>query len=110
MPSYSKNDLVLVRYPFSDLSSTKVRPATIVSASLESQDLFILPLTSRTDSLLTGEFVLADWRGAGLNVPTAVKRGLYTVHSSLVIKSVGRLAPADAGQVDISLKLWLELG
>lgn len=80
MPSYSKNDLLLVRYPFSDLSSTKIRPAIILSASRESQDVFIVPLTSRITSLLTGEFVLADWQGAGLNVPTAVKRGVYTVH------------------------------
>ncbi len=29
MSSYSKNDIVLVRYPFSDLSSSKVRPAVV---------------------------------------------------------------------------------
>jgi mRNA interferase MazF len=32
MLSYSKNDVILVRYPFSDLSSSKVRPAVVVSA------------------------------------------------------------------------------
>ncbi len=26
MPNYSKNDIILVQYPFSDLSSSKVRP------------------------------------------------------------------------------------
>ena len=30
MPSYSKYDVILVRYPFSDLSSSKVRPAVTV--------------------------------------------------------------------------------
>jgi mRNA interferase MazF len=62
MPSYSRNDVVLVRYPFSDLSGSKVRPAVIVSTQHRSQDLFIVPLTSRTDALLDGEFVLGDWR------------------------------------------------
>ena len=46
MPSYSQNDLILVRYPFSDLSSSKVRPAIIVNAPHISQDIFIVPLTS----------------------------------------------------------------
>ncbi|NEQ25078.1 MAG: MazF family transcriptional regulator, partial [Microcoleus sp. SIO2G3] len=32
MPSYSKHDVILVRYPFSDLSSSKVRPAVVASA------------------------------------------------------------------------------
>jgi mRNA interferase MazF len=47
MPNYSKHDIILVRYPFSDLSASKVRPAVIVSAPYPSQDLFITPLTSK---------------------------------------------------------------
>jgi mRNA interferase MazF len=55
MPSYSKNEVILVRYPFSALSGVKVRPAIIVNAPHVSQDVFIVPLTSRTTSLLAGE-------------------------------------------------------
>ena len=32
MPSYSKHDIVLVRYPFSDLSSSNVRSAVVKSS------------------------------------------------------------------------------
>jgi len=46
MPSYSKNEVILVRYPFSALSGVKVRPAIIVNAPHVSQDVFIVPLTS----------------------------------------------------------------
>ena len=63
MPNFSKYDVVLIRYPFSDLSNSKVRPAVIVGTQKESRDLFIVPLTSRLLSLLSGEFVLSDWRG-----------------------------------------------
>jgi mRNA interferase MazF len=31
MPSYSKHEVVLILYPFSDLTSTKVRPAVVVN-------------------------------------------------------------------------------
>jgi len=66
MPSYSKRDIILVRYPFSDLSSAKVRPAIVVNASHPSRDLLITPLTSKTGSLLAGEFILSEWSAAGL--------------------------------------------
>ncbi|MGI0487893.1 type II toxin-antitoxin system PemK/MazF family toxin [Pantanalinema rosaneae CENA516] len=109
MPSYSKHDVILVRYPFSDLSSSKVRPAVVVSTAHPSQDILITPLTSKTSSLLAGEFVLSEWAAAGLNVETAVKRGVYTVHESLVIKVIGQLAKDDADQLEQSLRGWLGL-
>jgi len=109
MPNSSKNDIILVRYPFSDLSDAKVRPAVVVSAPHTSQDIFIVPLTSRTVSLLAGEFRLADWKTEGLNVPTAVKRGVYTVHQTLIAKTVGQLTQRDAHQLQRSLRDWLGL-
>lgn len=109
MPSCSRNDIVLVRYPFTDLSAAKVRPAVVVSSPHPSQDVIIVPLTSRVSSLLAGEFVLADWRGAGLHVPTAAKRGLFTVHGELVLRVVGSLSQQDAAQLDSALRRWLGL-
>ena len=109
MPSYSKYDVILVPYPFSELSSSKVRPAVIVSTSHPSQDILITPLTSKTGSLMAGEFVLSEWAAAGLNVATAVKRGVYTIHESLVIKVIGQLSKVDADQLEQSLRDWLGL-
>jgi mRNA interferase MazF len=89
MPSFSKNEVILVRYPFSNLTAAKIRPAIVVGATHPYDDYLIVPLTSRTANLYANEFVLADWQAAGLNMPSAVKRGVYTVHSSLILKSVG---------------------
>ena len=107
MPSYLKNEVVLVRYPFSDLSSSKVRPAVVVSAPHSSIDLLIVTLTSKTSSLLAGEFILIEWKKAKLNVETAVKRGIYTINEKLVIKRIGKLADSDAVKLESSLKQWL---
>ncbi len=109
MPSYSKNEVILVRYPFSDLSNVKVRPAVIVSSFHLSQDIIITPLTSKIGSLLEGKFILSDWATAGLNVATAAKRGVYTVHENLIIKVIGKLVDADAEKLDQSLRGWLDL-
>lgn len=109
MPNYLRGNVVLVRYPFTDLSDTKVRPAIAVSAPHQSQDVFIVPLTSKTDILIGGEFVMKDWKSAGLNVASAVKRGLYTIHRNLIIKSVGSISSQDASELDRSLRAWLAL-
>lgn len=109
MPNYSKYEIILVRYPFSDLSSSKVRPAIVVSAPHISQDILITPLTSKTGKLLDGEFVLSEWAAAGLNVVTAAKRGVYTIHENLVLKVIGKLANPDAERLEQSLRDWLGL-
>ena len=109
MPNYSRGSFILVRFPFSDLTSSKVRPAIVVSAAHPSQDLLIIPLTSRTDRLQPGEFAMQHWQAAGLNVPSAVKRGVFTIQRSLVIRTVGSISGADERELERSMRAWLGL-
>lgn len=107
MPNYSKHDVILVVYPFTDFSGTKIRPAIVVNTPHSSMDLFMVPLTSWASSFLPGEFMLKDWSGAGLNVPSVVKRGLATVQNRLVMKVVGKLQLEDTILLEKSLRQWL---
>lgn len=109
MSNYSRGEVVLVRYPFSDLENAKIRPAVIINAPHASKDVLITPLTSKTASLLGGEFILKDWKFVGLNVETAVKRGIYTVHETLIAKKIGKLSTQDMKSLNRSLRLWLGL-
>ena len=45
----------------------------------------------------------------GLNLETAVKRGIYTVKETLVSKRVGILEDEDAKRLEQSLHDWLGL-
>jgi mRNA interferase MazF len=110
MPSYSRGDVILVRYPFSDLSGSKVRPAVVVNGVHESRDVFVMALTSQIKNLQSGEFVLSDFHVAGLNVPSAAKRALYTVEEPLVLKRLGALSASDTVGVDKALAYWFGLG
>ncbi|MFN7569144.1 MAG: type II toxin-antitoxin system PemK/MazF family toxin [Microcystis sp.] len=107
MNDYSKLEIVLVRYPFSDLADAKIRPVIIVSSPHRSRDVFLVPLTSRINNLLEGGFLLEDWENEGLNVPTAVKRGIYTIQQDLLLKRIGRLSDTDARRLQNSLRGWL---
>jgi len=101
--------VILVRHPFSDLTATKIRPAIVIGVPDPSDDYLIVPLTSKTGALRPGEFVLTDWQAAGLNLPSAVKRGIFTIPGSLMLKSVGRLTQRDSLQVEQSVRRWLGL-
>ena len=59
--NFSKHEVVLVRYPFSDLSTVSVRPAVIFRLLSRLPDYVIVLLTSKTANLAAGEFVLKDW-------------------------------------------------
>jgi mRNA interferase MazF len=57
--------------------------------------------------MVEGEFSLADWRSAGLNMASVLKRGLFTVHESFVLKRFGTLGANDTNRVNESLRSWL---
>ena len=106
MTNCSRNDVVLLPIPFSDLTSTKVRPAIVVGHGSVKGDLLVVPVTSR---LAQADFPLKDWKGCGLPVPSAVKGQLATVESRLVRKIAGRLSATDIHTLDARLRTWLHL-
>ena len=100
----SRNEVVLLPIPFTDLTSRKVRPAVVIGRN--GPDLFLVPISS---VLANTDFPLGDWRAAGLNVPCGIKSQVATVEERLVVKSVGVLAAADRQTLDARLRSWLQL-
>ena len=109
MTTYDRGDVVLAALPFSDLSGIKRRPAVVVNAPHPSVDLPLLPITSQTERLQPGEFVLQNWQGAGLLFPSAVKRGLFTLDKICIIRRLGRFSIHDLEKLDQALRDWLDL-
>ncbi len=102
----SRNEVVLLPVPFSDLSSRKVRPAVVIGREARYGDLFIVPITSQGVNM---DIPLLDWQSAGLNVQCGIKAQLATVSESLVLKAVGRLSKWDQAALDQRLRSWLSL-
>ena len=103
---FSKNEVVLLPIPFTDLTSRKVRPAIVIGFGNYPGDLFLVPLTSQHAG---ADFTLADWQAAGLNVSSGIEAQIATVESSLVLKIVGRLTDRDRMTLDVHLRQWLRL-
>ena len=104
MTVYSFGDVVLVQFPFTDQSSTKQRPAIVISSeryNTERPDLIILAVTSRVrETLGYAEHLLADWSVAGLLKPSVIKPLIATVEKSLVRKVLGQLEAIDLESVE----------
>lgn len=100
----SRNDVVLLPIPFTNLKSRRVRPAVVIGQN--GADLFLAPISS---VLANSDFALADWRASGLNVPSGVKAQLATAEARLVVKRIGTLATTDSKTLDERLRGWLQL-
>ena len=70
MTTYSFGDILLVPFPFTDQTSSKKRPAVIISSNNYNQqklDLIIMAITSQISLPLTlGELEIVDFSAAGL--------------------------------------------
>lgn len=111
--AFQRGDVVLVPFPFSDLSTTKVRPAVVVSGSLyhaTERDLILSAITSKITAM-TGplDYVLNDWQAANLRYPSALKPVLFTLDPVRVLHRIGALTPSDLAEVDRRLRRALEL-
>ena len=100
----SRNDVVLLPIPFTDLTARKVRPAAVIGRT--ELDLFLVPISSQ---LAKTEIPIREWQAAGLNVPCGIKAQLATVEARLVVKVVGQLSESDWRALDDRLRQWLKL-
>ena len=109
MTSYDSGAVVLVRYPFTDLTTSKKRPAVIPSPQSYTArfgDVVLMPLTSQTEAEST--LAISEWRTAGLRKPTCVKPIIGTLTTRLIERHLGRLANVDQRCVKVALAILLD--
>lgn len=99
--------VVLVRFPFSDLSSTKLRPALVV-AHAGGADWVLCQITSNpySDPRAVG-LVAASFSQGGLSRESFARPGkLFTASEFIVVRRVGQLSPeAHSGVVTAIVRL-----
>jgi len=99
MTGYEFGDVLLVPFPFTDQSTSKRRPAVVVSSDAyhrERPDLIILAVTSQArPQPAFGEAAVAKWKEAGLLRPSVLEPVVATIEGGLVLRKLGRLADED---------------
>jgi mRNA interferase MazF len=104
--SYRRGDVVLVPFPFTDLTGSKQRPALVVSSdafNASHDDVLLVAITSRVPATLSSNEVVissTDLGPSGLLKPSVVKTAkLITIHQALIRKSIGKMPPPALKQV-----------
>jgi mRNA interferase MazF len=110
--SFESGDVVLVPFPFTSQTTSKQRPAVVVSSPSYNRakpDVVLMAITSQLrPSPTLGDVYLGDWRAAGLLKPSVVKPIFATLEQSLVIRRLGILSAADqAALKQVIASFWL---
>ena len=112
MTEYSRGDVVLVNFIFPDETGVKRRPAVIISSDAycqSRQEAIIAAITSRTDRVLVGDHLIANWREAGLLFPSVATGIIRTVKQGMIARRLGVLAKVDMREIDRKLRSILAL-
>lgn len=96
--TYSQGDLILVPFPFTDLSATRRRPAVVVSPDhfhRTADDVVLVAVTAQppaAPSDMDLGLVQNDLAFGRIPRPSTVKLAkLFTMHQRLIAKRIGRL-------------------
>jgi len=107
---YKKGTIILVPFPFTDLSGNKVRPAVIVSSSKQGSDIVVVFLSSQTK--LKGKHLISVQPSDvnGLKVDSKIVCGkIATLDTKIVLGELGKLTQQQQTVVDKNLKSMLGL-
>lgn len=112
MTEYNRGDVVLVSFVFSDETGERRRPAVIVSSEAyhkSRQETIIAAITSRTDRILAGDYLIKDWREAGLLFPSLATAIIRTIKQAMLSRRLGTMSQADMEAIDDNLRAALNL-
>ncbi len=112
----TKGKVVLVPFPFDDLTATKVRPAVCLTDTVGPYRHIVLAfVTSRIPAALAATDIVLDIRQpgmavTGLRIPsTLMLHRLITVSSSRVTRELGTVPPAVENQIADGLRRLFDL-
>jgi mRNA interferase MazF len=109
-----QRDIVLVAFPFSDLSQSKKRPAVIISNreyNSKNEDVICCAITSNVRSYCNSiELHQGDLESGHLTMQSLIKPAkLFTLDKSVIIKSLARLNVKKSKEVVSHLNLSITI-
>ena len=90
---FERGDLLLVPFPFTDLSAVKRRPVLAVTGADSYGDFIAIPVTSRPQAEHGLPLTAADMLTGTLPAAIWIRTNrIVTLNASLVVKIVGRIS------------------
>ena len=110
MERFVKGDIVVVLFPFSDLSDSKRRPA-LVLADLIGDDIILCQITSKDVSdIYSIPLVQNDFSLGSLDRPSNLRPNrLFTADKNIIVKKIGQIKKEKYSTVTDSIKELIQL-
>ena len=112
----NKGTIVLSKFPFTDLSTFKRRPAIIVSGSKKKGNDIILAFISSkvTEPIEDTDYIIEinhiDFKYTGLKMRSVFKMDkLVTIEKNLIVGEIGKVSSSILQELDKRLKIALDL-
>ena len=110
-----QGDIVLIKFPFTDLKSTKVRPAMVLSTenfNKHSRDAVFVMITSGTENTRKEDVLLKEgdkeFKLTGLKKESVVRTPkIYCLSKSLAKRKLGNLGPLTLGNIFQQLRNFI---
>jgi len=110
----NKGDIVLVRFPFTDLSSDKLRPALVIAPQNLEGDVILAFITTQINKEELCDIFIsskdADFNRTGLKRDSLIKiNKLATLNKRIIIGKIGVLSAKSIIKVNTALRQILRL-
>lgn len=95
MGQFVRGEVVVIPFPFSDLSATKRRPALVV-ADLPGDDVILCQITSQpAGNAFAIPLTDPDFATGSLQRPSMIRpERIFTADARIILRSVGKVADA----------------
>lgn len=111
-----QGDIVLVPFPYADLTGSKMRPAVVVSGNPQSLELIVAfitsVLTNRSPRGAEVELLQSDpeFPVSGLKVDSLIRLDkLVTLSSNTISRRLGTVGPTTQSKIDAMLRRAFDL-
>jgi len=107
---YKKGAVILVPFPFTDLSGNKVRPAVIISKGKIGSDIVVVFITSQSKLKEKHLVMIKPEEGNGLKVISKIVCSkVATLDAKIVLGELGTVSKTIQNQIDKELKVIFDL-
>ena len=107
-----KGKIVLINFPFTDLTSSKLRPALVLYES--EKDVTVVFISSRISKATPNDVLIeeahSEFKATGLKVDSFVKiEKIATLSKKLVIGELGQVGPEIKKEINDKVRKTLKL-
>ena len=95
MAGFVKGDVVIIPFPFSDLTGSKKRPA-LVLADLAGNDIILCQITSQKSNDPNAVMVTTtDFPTGGLQITSCIRPArIFTADKNIIMRKTGSVSPS----------------